>query len=222
VFWAREAGARPAERPSAALAWSGAARPRHWSEPAREVDLPDASGAVERVLHGLRPAIPIEPRPGCPAAFHPGRSATWRLADGTVVARAGALHPTLQREHEHPIWLAEIDLDALTAVPARLVRASAVPRLSIVSRDLSLRVPRRLWFEEIARALRAVPAPASAEFEVIDRYAGPPLADDEVSLTVRVCLSPDERTLVDAEIETYRLALVGALEALDGVRLRDT
>lgn len=221
VFLFRHAGKLPSERVCAALAWSGAARPRHWSEPARDVDFPEVAGAVERVLGGLRRGLALERRTGGPAWFHPGRSAEWTLGDGAVVARAGALHPTRQRGFEHPIWLAEIDLDALAALAATPVRAAAVPRLSLVSRDLSLRLPRGLPFEEIRRALSTVEAPATrVQFDVIDRYTGPPLPEDEVSLTVRFDLAPDERTLVEAEIEAYRRALVAALERLDGVRLR--
>jgi len=220
VFWFERPPSLPTERRCAAIAWSGAARPQHWSEPPVEIEFPDVAGVVERVLSGVWPGQATTRRLGGPAALHPGRSAYWTVADGTVVARAGALHPTRQRAFEHPIWLAEIDLDTLAAFPATAVRSTVVPRLSPVSRDLSLRMPRDRSFEGIARALRSVPAPAPARFEVLDRYEGPPLAADELSLTVRVHLAPDERTLVDAEIEAYRSELVVVIERVEGVRLR--
>jgi phenylalanyl-tRNA synthetase beta subunit len=41
-------------------------------------------------------------------------------------------------------------------------------------------------------------------------------------MTLRVILQPRERTLLDAETETYRQALIAALSAVEGARLRRT
>jgi phenylalanyl-tRNA synthetase beta subunit len=54
----------------------------------------------------------------------------------------------------------------------------------------------------------------------LDRYAGPPLAADEVAMTLRVMLHPLERTLTDLEAEAYRAELLAVLDAVKGVRLR--
>ena len=61
---------------------------------------------------------------------------------------------------------------------------------------------------------------AEAAFEVVDRYQGPPLQEDRISLTVRVILQPLERSLTDPEIEGFRKALVETLQARMGVALR--
>jgi phenylalanyl-tRNA synthetase beta subunit len=39
-------------------------------------------------------------------------------------------------------------------------------------------------------------------------------------MTLRVILQPLDRTLTDAEAETFRMRLVAALETVDGARLR--
>lgn len=220
TFWRAAPGQRPIERRLAAFGWSGTARPAYWADPASEVSYPDVAGVVEHVLAGLRPGHRASPRALAPPAFHPGRSATWSLPSGVVVARAGALHPVRQRRFERPVWVAEFDLESLSSLPATPRRFAGVPRLSPVSRDLSLQMPRERAFADVAAALRAVPAPAPALLEVVDRYEGLPLPPGEVSITVRIVLSPDERTLVDAEIETYRQALVASIGTLGGVRLR--
>jgi phenylalanyl-tRNA synthetase beta chain len=220
VFRASPAGGRPDERRMAAFAWSGAARPAHWSEPSRAVGYPDVAGVVERLLSGLRPGHGATATPGAPGAFHPGRSATWRVAEGPILARAGALHPERQRGFDHALWIAEVDLDAVAALPRAPARFVPLPRLSPVTRDLSLEVSRTRAFGDIAAVLRAVPAPAAAVLDVLDRYEGPPLRADQVAITVRVTLTPDEQTLLEAEIEAYRLELVRAIGGLAGVRLR--
>jgi len=220
AFWFESEGARPRERLLAALAWCGAARPLHWADPPRDVEYSDVAGVIEHVLSAIRPGHRAEPRPAALDGLDPGRSATWSLPDGTFVARGGALHPTRQRRFEGTVWIAEVDLDALGALPVPVPGFRPVPRLSPVTRDLSLQMTRNRSFGEVAAALDAVPAPAPVQMHVVDRYEGPPLPPDDVSVTVRIVLSPTERTLVDAEIETYRRALVAAIGALEGIRLR--
>jgi phenylalanyl-tRNA synthetase beta subunit len=73
---------------------------------------------------------------------------------------------------------------------------------------------------EVSALLRSVPAPAEASFEVVDRYAGPPLPEDRISLTVRVILQPFDRSLTDPEIEGFRKALADTLQAEMGIALR--
>ena len=220
VFEVSTPGERPVERRALGVAWSGAARPTHWSDPLREVGYADIAGVVERLLGGLRPGHSATAARGAPEAYHPGSAATWRLPDGTPVARAGSLRPERQRGFESPVWVCEVDLDTLCALPCAVERFRSLPRRSPVTRDLSLQVPRSRAFGEIAAALRTVPSPAPATFDVLDRYEGPPLPPGDISVTVRVTIAPDDRTLVDAEIEAYRLDLVRAIGAIDGVRVR--
>jgi phenylalanyl-tRNA synthetase beta subunit len=81
-------------------------------------------------------------------------------------------------------------------------------------------LPAEHSWAEIGDLLRTVPAPAEADFEVVDRYAGPPLPEDRISLTVRVILQPLERSLTEAQIEGFRRDLIETLQARMGVALR--
>ena len=73
---------------------------------------------------------------------------------------------------------------------------------------------------DVETALREVEAPAPASFEVVDRYTGAPLREDQASVTVRVMLQPQEKSLTDAEIESYRLRLIEVLEKRLGLTIR--
>ena len=48
--------------------------------------------------------------------------------------------------------------------------------------------------------------------DAVDRYEGPPLAQGEISLTIRVTLLSEERAITEPEIEGYRTAVVEALD----------
>src|SRR5262249_52989949 len=134
-------------------------------------------------------------------ALHPGRSIVWRDAAGIPVAWCGTLHPSLAGPlaFSAPPLLGEIDLAALGPdLPAPVV-ARPVATLPAASRDLSLLLDRATPAGAVVEALARVPSPAPATFRWIDRYEGPGLAKDEVSMTLRVILQPRERTLLDAE-----------------------
>ncbi|HKQ61862.1 MAG TPA: hypothetical protein VJS92_11245, partial [Candidatus Polarisedimenticolaceae bacterium] len=75
-------------------------------------------------------------------------------------------------------------------------------------------------YAEVLDVLRAVPAPAPVDFEPVDRYSGPPLAQDEVSLTVRVRLQPAAESLTEERVESYRQQLIEALASRLGIGLR--
>ncbi len=221
VFVAREPAAAPGEPLRAALVWTGAAAPRHWSHPVPQVTLHDLIGLVEHVLDCLECGVRLErARPPCPG-FHPGRAVGWRTPAGGWVAWGGQLHPELAErlELDLPLFAAELDLTAVGRLPRRPPRYRPVPRLPAVQRDLSFVIEEGREYRTVERLLAQVVPPAEVRFEVVDRYSGPPLGPGEVSLTVRVILEPADRSLTDAEIEGYRRALIDALGE-QGIRLR--
>jgi len=153
--------------------------------------------------------------------LHPGRSLGWSAA-GRTVGLAGEVHPSLRArlDLKAPVFLAEIDLEALAATPEPPRAARPIPRVPAVSRDLSLVLSPGVAYRDVLGALAGVEPPAPATFALLDRYEGPPLPAGQVSMTVRVILQPAERTLQDAETEDYRSRLVAALERALPVRLR--
>jgi phenylalanyl-tRNA synthetase beta chain len=141
------------------------------------------------------------------------------MVDDRVIAWCGALHPELQRALDHEVYLAELELSSL-GPHSPPVSYEPLSRYPAVSRDLSFVAPRDLAWDHVSQALRAVEAPAPCRIEPVDRYEGPPLGGDEVSLSVRFTLEPRERTLTDGETEAYRTKLIECLERELRVRIR--
>ena len=223
IFLGREPGAFPEERLRAGFVWVGAATPPHWSAPPRPADPYDAAGLVEDVL-ALSSVRGWRRERAVLAALHPGQSIAWRDAEGRPIAWCGALHPAIAGSlaFSAPPLVGEIDLSALGADLRGPVTASPIGNLPAASRDLSLVLDRTTEAGAVVEALARVPSQAPATFAWIDRYEGPGLAAGEVSMTLRVILQPRERTLLDAETESYRQALIAALSAVEGARLRRT
>jgi phenylalanyl-tRNA synthetase beta chain len=220
VFIPREEGEFPTESVRVGLIWTGAGAARHWSRPDEEVDLQDVMGLTEHLLQALRPAMVLERTPLELEALQPGQSVGWKAPTGETAAWAGALHPTLQHELGQAAFLVEIDLDVLRLVPADAPRYRPLPKLTEVSRDLSLVVQAGTDYAAILTTLEAVPAPVPVRFEVVDRYEGPPLEPGQSSLTVRATLTPSERTLREEEIDGFRRALIETLKGQLNIDIR--
>jgi phenylalanyl-tRNA synthetase beta chain len=221
VFLAPRPGAVPREPSHLGIAWAGAPAPSHWSHGDRELDLYDLMGVVERVLDGLKPGIELNRlRPATLSAFHPLNSFAWRSPAGEALAWGGALHPEVQQRIDAAIFLAELDLDAVDRQEREAPRYAEIPRVPAVTRDLALVMTAERSFTDVLGVMVEVPSPAPVEFAAIDRYVGPPLAEGEISLTLRLTLKPLEKTLTDPETESYRLALVERLKRELGVTIR--
>jgi phenylalanyl-tRNA synthetase beta chain len=220
VFLPRGSGELPREPSRLALAWSGAACPPHWSDPPRTVDFFDLVGIVEHIVRAVSVDVRTVRSPGGPSALHPGIAATWHDGSGSAIAWGGALHPDLQSRLDQPLFVAEIELGLLAALPCSPAQHSGVPRLPAVTRDLSLVLESDVSYRRLIQVLEAVEAPARVRFSAIDRYEGRPLRDGQVALTVRFTLQPAERTLTDERTESYRGELIRALEAELDVKIR--
>lgn len=220
VFHASATNGAPEEPLRLGLAWCGSGEPRHWSRAGRDVDLFDLIGVAEHVLRSLSPGHAWNRCGDALAAFHPARCVGWASPEGKKVACGGALHPALQRGLDQDLYLLEIALDVLDALPRSAPRQRDVPRVPAATRDLSLLLTRDVAYRDVVETLTAVPPPAPVRFEALDRYEGPPLTEDEISLTVRVTLEPLAQTLTDDETERYRQALLVSLQDALGVRIR--
>jgi phenylalanyl-tRNA synthetase beta chain len=220
VFLPAAAGTFPTERSRIGLAWSGSAEPQHWTGSARDADPFDLMGLVEQLLDGLRPGIRFERCPGSFAAYHPGSATAWKLDSGSEFAWCGALHPVLQHGLPHQVQIAEIDLESLGGLDRAIPQFSPLPRLTAVSRDLALIMTPKTSYAEVLEAIKSVSPPAPARISAVDSYSGPPLAEDELSLTIRFTLQPADKSLTEQEIEAYRQDLIELLDRRLGIKIR--
>ncbi|HEX4825468.1 MAG TPA: phenylalanine--tRNA ligase subunit beta [Candidatus Polarisedimenticolaceae bacterium] len=222
VFLARGAAELPDEPLRLAFAWHGAGRPRHWSEPSREVEAYDAIGLVEDLLALASDTGRFTQMASDLRGLHPGRRTAWIDADGRTAAWCGALHPDLaaRLDVQGPLYVGEIDLGVASAHAAARPAYRAIARVPSITRDLSIVLSPGAPAGSVLTVLAAVPAPAPAEILWIDRYEGPPLDAGEAAMTLRVILQPLERTLTDDEAEAFRSRLVAALATVPGARLR--
>ena len=202
------------ERRAMACAWTGAAAGEHWSGTARPVDFFDIKAVVQSVCTAIGAEMHTEPSDE--AWLAPGRRAAVMTA-GTRVGTVGQLAPAVADSHglvgTDPVYVAELDLDALEAVAAgRSLRVEPLPRYPSVTRDISILVDDTLAAAGIRATVRDAAPAILARVTEFDRYQGKGVPAGKVSLSLRLTFRSSDRTLTDAEVQAAMDSIMTTLK----------
>ncbi len=212
---------KPRETLSLACLSTGLLPASSFRDKPRAAALSFLKGAIEAALGYLRYEPWSFAETEAPA-FEPG-SALDILFKGERVGVLGRLKPEIPAAFslEGPVFAAEIGLGGLLEKQARPFQYAPVPRFPAVERDLSFLVDRDVAYGDIRRALDKLALPYLESFELRDRFAGPPVPRDKVSLTLRFRFRNPQRTLLAEEADRVAQDLTGHLRAAFDVQLRE-
>ena len=192
-----------------------------WAAAAAETDFYVLKGALEALAEALRfePAV-FEGRDH--PYFEPGRALAL-LYKGQEVGRLGALRRSFAAVSsvDRTVFAAEVDLSALFEKTPRPFQYAPVPKLPGVVRDLSFLLDRAVAYGEVARVLGKMNQPLLEGFELRDRFSGPSVPADKVSLTIRFRFRHPQRTLVAEEVDRVELEIIGHLRSALNIQLRE-
>ena len=197
--------------------------PRSWLEPARAVSAMDAKGDVWAALTAL--GVPLEAltvTADAPAYYHPGRSGVVRQGPKVMLARFGALHPSVIRALDLPGHAVafEIFLDAIPEPKRRKKSAPALSAFQPLRRDFAFVVDAGVPAETVLRAARGAVRDLITGVALFDVYEGEKMEKGRKSLAIEVVFQPRERSLTDAEIEEASAKVVAAVSKATGASLR--
>jgi len=151
--------------------------------------------------------------------YHPGRSATVRLA-GSPIGHVGELSPRANREFEIPgrVAIGELDLHALLA-PVEPVIGLSPSVFPHVDFDLSFVLPSDLAVGRLVDATTGAAADLVESARVFDVFRGPGVDEGSRAVAIRYRLRSADRTLTNEEVSPVRQDMISAAEEL-GARLR--
>ena len=89
-----------------------------------------------------------------------------------------------------------------------------------IERDFAFVVDRDLSADALLRAARGADRKLVTDVRLFDVYEGAGLPEGKKSLAITVVLQPQERTLTDAEIETFSQRLIAQVEKATSGKLR--
>ncbi len=209
------------EHTSLAIGMSGLAQRAGWNADARETDIYDLKGVVLDLLADLGIGDVTEtprPAPDALTAYALDLSVgDTRLGSLGLVADAVATSSELQA----PLFVAELDWDALARLADRAAPTTYVPisRFPVVARDLALVVSEGQPAGPLLQTIRQSGAPLLQDVRLFDLYEGEHVAEGTKSLAFTLRFGAD-RTLRDQEVDGRVRRIVKSLEAAHGATLR--
>jgi len=220
VFEARGQGELPHEETRVGIVCTGLRGPRSWFAGRTRLDIFDIKGIVENVVQALgHNEITVEPV-NTPH-LEEGRGATI-LVQGSPAGVIGELHPGVQRAFDlpTPVFVAELSLDRLEAIPGRPLAHRPLARFPGVQRDLAVVLPIGVPAAEVSEAIHAIPNPWLKRVVLFDVYEGEQVGIGKRSLAYSLLYQAEDRTLTDAEVNAMHGEVVERLRASLGVEVR--
>jgi phenylalanyl-tRNA synthetase beta chain len=183
-----------------------------------------ARGALATVLNSLGLETQDRPLADDPR-LHPGRAAAV-VVEGRTLGCFGQLHPMLCAQYELPdaTYLFDLDLHRLLEAVTRRNRwvpsFKAFSTLPAMERDLAMLVPKTLPAADLMQAIRKAGKPLLESVELIDRFEGGQLPDDQCSQAFRLRYRGKDSTLTDEQLQPVQEKVRQALVQQFKVELR--
>jgi phenylalanyl-tRNA synthetase beta chain len=204
-------GSLPNERELLALVLTGGEVSEGRGMPLRELDFYDAKGALETALASAG-YTDTDFEASNAKHLRPGQAAAIAVS-GNAIGTIGRISEEIAADYKfkQPVYVAEIDLQALLAAAPQPPVYRPLPRYPAVVRDVSFLVKREITFAGVRNAALNAEIEILRSFRFVDVFEGKGLAADERSLTVRFEYRSDERTLVDEEVDLAHADVLSAI-----------
>jgi len=217
VYFPRE-NDLPEEREMLAGLLGGPRTDHSWHQIEGELDFFDAKGILETLLNRLelKPGFePVEDR-----NLLPGRTAKV-IIEGQQIGVLGEVHPKLSESFDiptQPLYLFEIDLQALLPFARAMPRYQPIPRFPGITRDIAVIVDVGLVASRIESIIRSFPL--VAEVALFDVYSGEQVPQGKKSLAFSISYQSPKRTLTAEEVDRTHQDIIARLEREFGATLR--
>jgi len=209
-----EDGDRPAhEDLRLGIALTGVRAPRAWFNGARDrIDVYDAKGMAQAALAaaGVTDAetVPFADD-RVPAYLESGRAARLVRA-GRELGYFGELSRAAREAFDLPtsVFVAELSVTTLAALPPAIVRYEPLPRFPAVQRDLAIVVAGGVTADDVEVAIRRMNLPLLTRISLFDVYTGGQVGVGKRSLAWSLTFQAPDRTLTDPEVNRLHERIV--------------
>jgi len=203
VYGYRGEEALPEQPQHLALAVAGLMGRGRWtlSREWERWDLYALKGVVENLVSALARGR-AEFSPVSHPALRPGHGASIALG-GEMLGLLGEVRPTVREGYDlpDPVYVAELDLDALRGEAAAEPRYQPPSRFPAVTRDVAFLLPRETPAQQAEVVIRESAGADLAELSLFDAYEGKPLPEGQRNLAFSLTFQRKDRTLRDEEVE---------------------
>jgi phenylalanyl-tRNA synthetase beta chain len=191
------------EIPVVCLGLTGNLR-ENWKEGNRKADFFDIKGIIENLTRGLNitsffPCVQMD-------GF---LNAVNIQAGGLAAGFIAQARPVLLREYniEQAVFLAQIDLESITAKAVLDTRYRPVPRFPFSARDISIVCDKDMSIAEVEAVILSSGEEKVQRVKIVSVYEGDPIPGDKRSVSFSVEYGNPSGTLKDEEIESAHAAI---------------
>ena len=197
----------------------GMALAQSWDRPDRPIDFFDIKGDVEALLRLADPKRRATFESNSNSAYYPGQCAQIRI-EGEPCGWIGRISPSLQEfvELESPIFAFELDWELInkTEIP----QFSPASRFPVIGRDLSFVFSNDVSAAKIGSCIRKSAGELLTTLELVDIYRGKGIKEGEKSVTYRLTLQSNSRSLTDQEADNITGRIIASITSDLGGELR--
>jgi phenylalanyl-tRNA synthetase beta chain len=214
-------GGIPTERNTLGILGTGGISGQNWASPSPEYTFFHMKGVVEALLRGVRVCGSEIERTDAAGWLNAADAAVLKI-NGESVGVLGSLSPVLEEKYKlrQPVYLAEIDFEALARQAFSPIKFQPLPRYPSVERDMSILVSSDLEFGKIQNGITGLGIGELTGVDLIDVYEGEKIPPGKVSLTLRLTFLDRERTLTVDRVQGFIDTVLSYLINTYGAGLR--
>jgi phenylalanyl-tRNA synthetase beta chain len=170
----------------------------------------DAKGALEAFLRAMHaPALELTKGESlCPYA-HPNKYASYRVKEtGEEIARVFEIHPKVLMNHKLEkvsIGAFEVNFNELAALIQPDTKYKPIPRFPGIEIDVSVLMNKNTEIAKITKLISQADPTLIKEVKLFDSYEGANIPETKKSLSFKITLRADDRTLIDEDMQRTRL-----------------
>jgi phenylalanyl-tRNA synthetase beta chain len=181
--------------------------------------------ALKGVIENLLAAVAHSAGEFAPAehpALAPGRAAAVSLK-GHVIGHLGEVSEKVREAYDlpAPVFVAELDLDALRECATEEAQYRPVSRYPAVTRDVAFLLPRDVPAEKAESLIREAAGDDLETLALFDAFEGEPLPKGQRNLAFSLSFRRPDRTLTDEEAEADMERVRAALREKLGAQIRE-
>ena len=156
------------------------------------------------------------------ATFHPGRCARIIASDGEMLGIFGQLHPITAQNYgfNTPVYAAELDFDAIFEHCNGVIEYKPLPKFPASTRDFSFVCDEELEVGKLTSLIARAGGKLVEDVKLFDIYRGTQLGEGKKSVSFRVTLRANDRTLTVEEADKVSSKILSSLEHQLGLTLR--
>ncbi len=205
------------------IACTGTYYTSSWQQTTKEYDFYVVKGWIEKIFDQLGiestryKLVRIE---GDQKSYHPGRTALIKIQN-KVVGVIGQIHPAMEKKYDvKNVYVAELNLDELLALPTGKVAYKEIAVYPTVSRDIALVCNKEVLADQLINVIKREGKKLLKEAKIFDVYEGEHVDEGKKSIAISLVFQDVNKTLSEAEVNKALNRILAGLEKDCGAILR--